>query len=231
MNVVPDGDGIVELEVLGEKVEFRGPGYHDKVCPPSYPLPYNTYTHTHIQKNKGLTMKKKNWSNRPFQTTISSWNWGHGHVGPYSIVWFNAITRSNETYVSSYVAKNGKVITSTCNTTQLTVRPIESFSKNNTGNGNGNGNTTTTATTTTIEGRYPPKAGDYPEGFRLEFALGDEEEGKLNVNVIRRAVVVSDGMFYMRWTGDMEGELVRPGLDGKSDFGGVGVYEQFVLEE
>ncbi|CAG7927319.1 unnamed protein product [Penicillium olsonii] len=197
VNLVPDAEGVVDMNIRGSTLSFRGPGYHDK-----------------------------NWSDRPFMESVESWYWGHGRLGPYSIVWFSFLAlndTTNSTYVSSYVAKDGNVLVSACDASLLTVRPVGSPG--------------------TTGGRYPPMAGDIPEGFHLDFDLG--EEGRLLVNVSMRAVVAGDGEYYVRWTGDLAGEVSRsestsrgPCLpsseseEGREDaLIGIAVFEQFVVLE
>ncbi|CAI7649500.1 unnamed protein product [Penicillium glandicola] len=205
VNLVPDAVGEVDVKIHGSTLKFRGPGYHDK-----------------------------NWSDRPFTDSVQSWYWGHGRLGPYSIVWFSYLAiddPTNTTYVSSYVAKDGELLVSACDPSILTVSPIGSPG--------------------TTGGRYPPRAGDIPEGFRLEYDLG-EENGQLIVNVSVRTVVAGDGKYYMRWTGHMVGEVFESGsqqareagggpkrdlgecggqLSSASSLVGVAVLEQFVLLE
>lgn len=119
---------------------------------------------------------------------------------------------------------------STCDPNLLTVHPT--------------GNPGTTGA------RYPPRVGDIPEGFRLEYDLGTE--GQLHVNVSIRAIVAGDGENYMRWTGDLGGEVIpsvggqQEGLCGPdpkrdsnklkdtqspSSLTGVAILEQFILME
>ncbi|CAG7944483.1 unnamed protein product [Penicillium salamii] len=199
VNAVPDAVGVVDMNIRGSSLKFQGPGYHDK-----------------------------NWSDRPFMESVESWYWGHGRLGPYSIVWFSFLSlndTTNSTYVSSYVAKDGNVLVSACDEKLLTVRPIGAPG--------------------TTGGRYPPKVGDVPEGFHLDYDLG-EEIGHLKVNVSTRALVAGDGEYYGRWTGELVGEVVKPGNDTRgacsSDSGngsdaeeislvGVAVFEQFVVVE
>jgi len=167
--------------------------------------------------------------------SVRSWYWGHGRLGAYSIVWFSYLALNdptNTTYVSSYVAKYGQVLVSACKSDLLTVRPIGSPG--------------------TTGGRYPPRLGDIPEGFQLEYDLG-KANGQLRVKVSMRTVVAGDGEYYMRWTGDMVGEVIKsesvgseeacpasPRNDTKnrddtksssSSLTGVAVLEQFVLIE
>jgi hypothetical protein len=163
--------------------------------------------------------------------SVQSWYWGHGRLGAYSIVWFSYLALNdptNTTYVSSYVAKEGDILVSGCKSDLLTVRPIGSSK--------------------TTGGRYPPRLGDIPEGFHLVFDLG-EAIGHLRANVSMRTVVAGDGEQYMRWTGDMVGEVIKseseqpeeiwaagPRNDASNGDGlpllsGVAVFEQFVLVE
>jgi hypothetical protein len=211
--------GEVDMEIRGSKLKFQGPGYHDKV------------SHLVQQQRERRLMMLQNWSDRPFMDSVQSWYWGHGHLGAYSIVWFSYLALNdptNTTYVSIYVAKGGDILVSACKSDILTVRPIGSPKATG--------------------GRYPPRLGDIPEGFHLEFDLG-EEIGHLRVNVSTRTVVAGDGEYYMRWTGDMVGEVVRhdneqpkdncaasprggtSNGDGISSLTGVAVFEQFVLVE
>lgn len=163
--------------------------------------------------------------------SVQSWYWGHGRLGPYSIVWFSYLALddpTNTTYVSSYVARDGEVLVSACDSSLLTVRPFGSPG--------------------TTGGRYPPRVGDVPDGFRLEFDLGDSN-GCLRVNVTVEQVIAGDGQYYMRWTGNMTGEVVQiqsEKLEGacaaaqsggsqyvtrESSLAGVALLEQFALVE
>lgn len=160
--------------------------------------------------------------------SVRSWYWGHGRLGPYSLVWFSYLALNdptNATYVSSYVAKDGQAIVSSCNTSLLEVRPV--------------GRVGTTG------GRYPPHVGDVPEGFRLQFDLGTE--GLLKVNVSAGTVVAGDGEYYMRWTGNMTGTIMKsesgqqdacaaggtkaPPVSQPSLLAGVAAFEQFAPVE
>ncbi|KAJ5339286.1 hypothetical protein N7452_006014 [Penicillium brevicompactum] len=199
VNTVPDAVGAVDVNIRGSSLSFKGPAYHDK-----------------------------NWSDRPFMESVESWYWGHGRLGEYSIVWFSYLAlndTTHSTYVSSYVAKDGKVLVSACDSKLLTVRPIGDFG--------------TTGT------RYPPKAGDIPVGFHLDFDLGEAEE-HLKVNVSTRTAVAGDGEYYVRWTGDLIGEVVNSGGDQAQEpctgfasnsssentpLTGVAVFEQFAVAE
>ncbi|KAJ5683666.1 uncharacterized protein N7477_000011 [Penicillium maclennaniae] len=173
---------------------------------------------------RGPAYHDKNWSDRPFLESVQNWYWGHGRLEPYSIVWFSYSALddpSNTTYVSSYVAKDGDVLVSACTSSILTVRPFGSFN--------------------TTGGRYPPWAGDIPDGFLLEFDLGNSNNW-LKVNVSIDSLVAGDGKYYMRWTGSLSGEVVQGQSEDRQDvctpvqssetrLSGVAVFEQFALLE
>ncbi|KAJ6008567.1 Hydroxyneurosporene synthase, partial [Penicillium canescens] len=168
VSLIPDAMAEADIEIQGSMLKFQGSGYHDK-----------------------------NWSDRPFLESVQSWYWGHGHIGPYSIAWFSYLAfddPTNTIYVSSYIARDGELLVSTCDPNLLTVHPT--------------GNPGTTGA------RYPPRVGDIPEGFRLEYDLGTE--GQLNANVSIRAIVAGDGENYMRWTGDLVGEVI-PSVGGPQE--------------
>ncbi|KAK7017398.1 hypothetical protein R3P38DRAFT_2987232 [Favolaschia claudopus] len=93
VNAVPDASSTVNIEIDGEKLSFKGLGYHDK-----------------------------NWGDQLF-SYVASWYWGHARVGPYSIVWFDFLDITGEEFVSAYVTKNGRILTASCNLNSLSVRP------------------------------------------------------------------------------------------------------------
>lgn len=118
----------------------------------------------------------------------------------------------NITYTSSYVARDDQILVSSCDTTLLTVRPVS-------------GNVTSNPT----GGRYPPQAGDIPDGFTVEACLG--EEGWLKVNVSIVTLVTGDGEYYMRWSGELVGSVVDAEGAVTDAGSGVAVFEQFALVE
>lgn len=142
--------------------------------------------------------------------TVQSWYWGHGRLGPYSIVWFNGIDTANKIHTSSYVTLHGAVQVASCSSSAVKVRPIEASNKTG--------------------GRYPPQAGDIPNGFNIEFDLGGNN-GLLRVKASADTILVGDGRYYYRWSGSLTGELV--GSDGKTKgkYSGVSIFEQFTLLE
>ncbi|RAH48845.1 uncharacterized protein BO95DRAFT_355940 [Aspergillus brunneoviolaceus CBS 621.78] len=96
VNIVPHAKATVDLIVDGEAVKFEGYGYHDK-----------------------------NWSERPFHSLVKKWFWGHAHVGPYSLVWFQE-TPLNSTIpvASASVLKDGVTVLSGCEAGIVSVQRV-----------------------------------------------------------------------------------------------------------
>ncbi|RDL41510.1 uncharacterized protein BP5553_01489 [Venustampulla echinocandica] len=150
-NAMPDATADADFKILGSRLNFDGIGYHDK-----------------------------NWSDQPFQNNVASWYWGHGRLGPYSIVWFDAIATDGTEYVSGYAAKNGNIISTTCAPAALKVRPINS--------------------------PYPPFIHTpAPDAFSIVLDMG--AEGVLSVNLTMEMTIVDVPGMYNRWTGSMVGSV------------------------
>jgi hypothetical protein len=94
VNPVPDADVAVNFMIDGSELIFDGVGYHDK-----------------------------NWGDQPFFDSVGSWYWGHGRLGPYSVVWFDALDINGTEHSSSYVAKDGKILSAGCGDKSVLVRP------------------------------------------------------------------------------------------------------------
>jgi hypothetical protein len=108
---------------------------------------------------------------------VNSWYWGHGRLGPYSLVWFDIIGADGNEYVSSYASLDGEIIASSCS--GIKVRPTGSNSQ------------------------YPPVIGSgNPEGFYIELDLADGNVLEVNVTI---AVVTADVGLYSRFTGSLSG--------------------------
>ena len=129
----------------------------------------------------------ENWGVTPFNNNVGSWYWGHGRLGPYSIVWYDALSPTGEEFVSGYVACDGKIVGVVCSST--TVRP------------------------TGAESTYPPVIGvDLPAGFHIKIDLGSE--GTMVVDATSTINVVDEGT-YFRWVGTLTGGIEgHPSLDG-----------------
>ena len=109
---------------------------------------------------------------------MGSWYWGHGRLGPYSIVWFDALSPDGTESLSAYVSLNDEAILSSCS--GIKVRPL--------------GNAT-----------YPPKVGGAPpEGFNIEIDLGSNHGGLLVINATTVASLLSIPQYH-QFTGKLNG--------------------------
>ena len=128
----------------------------------------------------GLGYHDKNWGYRPLAEDTQSWYWGHGRLGPYSLVWYDAIDPDGTEHISAYAAKDNTIITTSCVAGAVSVCPIGSD--------------------------YPPtETSNYPEGFHISMDLG--EEGQLEVDVINTLITYSSPTYY-RWIGSMSGGII-----------------------
>ncbi|KAJ3810481.1 hypothetical protein EV368DRAFT_73417 [Lentinula lateritia] len=90
-NAVPDSQATIQLEINGQNVSFTGSGYHDM-----------------------------NWGDIPFTDAVGTWHWGHGRLGPYSLVWFDGTSQDGTPYASGYVSMNGVIIGAQCSGVNVT---------------------------------------------------------------------------------------------------------------
>lgn len=140
----------------------------------------------------------QNCGSIPFFAEVGSWYWGHGHLGPYSIVWFDALSLTGKEYFSAYVAKDGKILCGSCKNDVVKVRPWGG------------------------EDTYPPPHNSkVPKGFEVVFS--DVEGKEMRVNVTNTDVVIPYANVYDRIIGTLEGGFVG---DGET-WTGVAQYEQF----
>ncbi|KAL4963061.1 uncharacterized protein BDV14DRAFT_95822 [Aspergillus stella-maris] len=170
-NAVPDAISDVHLTVYGQNLDFTGIGYHDK-----------------------------NWGNVNFAQHVGTWYWGHGRVGPYSLVWFDYVSPKPEqnNRVAVYVSRGGEILTSQCS--GVTVRP---FGDNST---------------------YPPlMSTGAPTGFNISVEIPGADD--MEFAAMAKYVVAGSSMVgYVRWTGSLEVEV-----DGERMVGET-LYEQFAFE-
>ncbi|KAK4919627.1 hypothetical protein LTR49_012691 [Elasticomyces elasticus] len=173
-NAIPDALTSVDFTINGSALQFSGAGYHDK-----------------------------NWGDQPLFDVEEYWYWGHGRLGPYSIVWFDAGSLvDGEEHFSAYVARDGRMISGSCVAGESVIaRPW--------------GNQTDVPL-------HPPTNGSAPaEGLEIVFA---EVEGKeMRVNVTNVVALTPLGAPIARWTGTMEG-----GFEGERVWTGVALYEEIV---
>jgi len=152
-NAIPDATSHVKITFSGTATNFSGIGYHDQ-----------------------------NWGDQPFQNLVASWFWGHGRLGPYTVVWYDALTPSGLETVSGYIARDREIISVRCSST--VVRP------------------------TGATDSYPPViSSGIPSGnFHVTIDLGSE--GTFVLNVTSKHLVIEAVPSYYRWTGTLTGGIV-----------------------
>jgi hypothetical protein len=142
----------------------------------------------------------QNWSDQPFAENVISWYWGHGRVGPYSIVWFDFLATNGVEHVSAYAAKDGKILVSSCDLSSIRVRP------------------------TGENATYPPLlTTGPPSGYHITLDLG-AEDGVLELDVAAIQSLIATPV-YRRWAGNITGAV---GTEGAVE-AGVALFEQFAL--
>jgi hypothetical protein len=128
-------------------------------------------------EDRGILGQWCSWGVQPFAANVNSWYWGHGRLGPYSLVWFDIIGADGNEYVSGYASLDGEVIASSCS--GIKVRP------------------------TGVNSQYPPVIGSgSPGGFYIELDIADGNVLEVNVTT---ALVVVDAGSYSRFTGSLSG--------------------------
>ncbi|KAG8162437.1 hypothetical protein KVR01_008202 [Diaporthe batatas] len=151
-NAVPDSDASVDLVIDGEEYHLQGYGYHDK-----------------------------NWGVDSLDKTTKTWYWGHGRVGPYSMVWFDAVEKAGKEHFSSWLVKDGEVLAMSCADQASVVRPWGNNSL------------------------YPPTTGlTQPSGYTIRFDLGDDKAFVANFT---SKVVSLDMDIYKRQIGPLVGGI------------------------
>ena len=109
-NGIPDSVAVVDLTIGDSKLQFTGSGYHDQV------------NQVRRHRTRILTIESQTWGNQPIVQNLANWVFGHGRVGPYSIVWFDILDSNGTEYISSYAAKDGRIVAAQCS--GIKVRPI-----------------------------------------------------------------------------------------------------------
>lgn len=136
---------------------------------------------TRLNFTDGVGYHDKNWGDQPFVNSTSQWYWGHAHLGPYSIVWFDALDLAGQEYFSGYVVENGVVLEASCTSQAVVARP---WGANST---------------------YPPTLTTGPmQGMKLDFDLGD---GRVLVANVTTGTLLVETTGYIRMIGTVEGGL------------------------
>jgi hypothetical protein len=169
-NAIPDANAVVDMHIGDTYMKFTdGVGYHDK-----------------------------NWSNKSIIDVPRYWDWGHGRLGPYSIVWYNLLDYEGNESRRSYVVKNGKVVLVSCSSNALVVRQKGG------------------------KAAWPPTTGLLEtDGILVNFTLPDRQI--LAIDVTTELIVRDEKGAYQRANGKLKG-----GIAGGEVFEGRAHYEEFI---
>jgi hypothetical protein len=170
-NAVPDAETVVDLVVGDTPIAFTdGVGYHDK-----------------------------NWGNKSIIDGPRYWDWGHGRLGPYSIVWYSLLDYNGQESRRAYVVKNGEVLLVSCGLESMEVRQRGG------------------------KAAWPPTTGLLEtDGLAIRYTLPGGEVMALNVTT--EFIVRDESGAYQRANGHIVGGIV-----GQDTFEGRAHYEEFIF--
>ncbi|KAL1883251.1 hypothetical protein Daus18300_000309 [Diaporthe australafricana] len=170
-NAVPDANTVVELQVSDTSISFTdGIGYHDK-----------------------------NWGNQSIIDGPRYWDWGHGRLGPYSVVWYSQLDYDGNESRRSFVAKDGEVLLVSCSFDAMIVRQRGG------------------------QAAWPPTTGLLEtEGLSINYTLPGGQV--FAVDVTTELIVRDESGVYQRADG-----LLKGGLVGEEVFEGRAHYEEFIF--
>lgn len=170
-NAVPDAQTTINLQVRDTTVSFTdGVGYHDK-----------------------------NWGNQSIIDGPRYWDWGHGRLGPYSVVWYNLLDYEGNESRRSYVAKDGEVLLVSCDSDAMVVRQRGG------------------------KAAWPPTTGLYEtEGLSINYTLPDGRVFAFNVTT--ELIVRNEDGVYQRANG-----LLQGGFVGEETLEGHAHFEEFIF--
>ncbi|KAF6822651.1 hypothetical protein CPLU01_11895 [Colletotrichum plurivorum] len=170
-NAIPDAETVVDLTVKDTAISFAdGIGYHDK-----------------------------NWGNQSIIDGPRYWDWGHGRLGPYSIVWYNLLDYNGNESRRSYVVKDGEALMVSCDLESMIVRQRGG------------------------KAAWPPTTGLLEtDGLSIRYNLPDGEV--LALNVTTELIVKDEDGIYQRANG-----LLQGGIAGQETFEGQAHFEEFIF--
>ncbi|KAL2836924.1 hypothetical protein BJY01DRAFT_251717 [Aspergillus pseudoustus] len=151
INPIPDGHTEAQFHIFGEEFQIQGRGYHDH-----------------------------NFGDRPLMSTLETYYWGRGRVGPYSIVWIDILTPGGDNHLSAYVSRDGEILVASCEAGSIRARP---YGANAT---------------------YPPLfTSGAPTGFEVDF---ETPEGLLSLRT-ETVYLTYEGLPFRQWSGFLTGTL------------------------
>lgn len=128
------------------------------------------------------------------------WDWGHGRLGPYSVVWYNLLDYDgNESRRSFVTGEGGEVLLVSCSPDAMVVRQRGGAAA------------------------WPPTTGLLEtEGLSINYTLPDGQV--FAIELTTEMIVRDESGVYQRANGQLKGGLV-----GGETFEGRAHYEEFIF--
>ncbi|EKM52038.1 uncharacterized protein PHACADRAFT_262489 [Phanerochaete carnosa HHB-10118-sp] len=149
-NALPDANASVDIVINGTQVNFTGVGYHDQ-----------------------------NWGPSTVDTVVKSWYWGHARLGPLAVVWFYVVSPDGSEHVSSYISRNGEVLTASCSGMAVSM--------------------------TGTDNNFPPAQ---PAGFHISARVEGEGQLEVDV-MHKTVLTADPDVATYRWIGSVSGGFVN----------------------
>lgn len=131
----------------------------------------------------------QNWGAAPWSTLLRTWYWGHARVGPYTVVWFDYVTPEGKEGGSTYISRNGTILSATCDA-GLKVRP-----------------------SAPADSIYPPTP-DTPPPDEFTFSLPVPGRSNMNLKTVNASLAISRPGVFVRWVSKVVGEFDGEELEG-----------------
>lgn len=147
----------------------------------------------------GIGYHDKNWGTKSIIDVPKYWDWGHGRLGPFSIVWYNLLDYNGHESRRSFVYEGGEVLLLSCANENLKVRQKGG------------------------EAAWPPTTGLLDtDGITIEYTLPDGKE--LFINATTDIIVRDESGAYQRANANLKGGIV-----GEETFEGRAHMEEFIF--
>lgn len=154
---------------------------------------------TNISFTDGVGYHDKNWGNKSIIDVPRYWDWGHGRLGPYSVVWYNLLDYNGTESRRSFVVKDGEALLKSCSSDVMVVRQKGG------------------------KAAWPPTTGLLEtEGLSVNYTLPDGKT--LAIDVTTDIIVRDESGAYQRANGALRGGIV-----GEESFEGRAHYEEFIF--
>jgi hypothetical protein len=140
----------------------------------------------------------------PIDQVVRSWYAGHARLGPYSLVWIDAVLAGGAEQTTVYVGRGDAVLVAACGPATAAVARVRPWGR------------------APGSAFPPPDAASPPGGFVLE---AETRAGRFVANMTVRSVITQGGTLFERFLGPIVG-----GIEGQETVKGAAYFEQFVLQ-